>query len=46
MARPLLEIGPHFMAATYAIKNSRRYPLKQEIKPSDDDEDEETSLTL
>ena len=46
MARPLLEIGPHFMVATYAITNSRRYALKQEIKPSDDVEDEETSDTL
>ena len=34
------------MVATYAITNSRRYALKQEIKPSDDVEDEETSLTL
>jgi hypothetical protein len=32
MARPLLEIGPPFMVATYAITNSRRYALKQEIK--------------
>ena len=46
MARPLLEISPHFMVATYAVTNSRRYALKQEIKPSDDVEDEETSLTL
>ena len=47
MARPLLEIGPHFMVATYAITNSRRYALKQEIKPSDNvEDDEDTSLTL
>jgi len=39
MARPLLEIGPHFMVATYAITNSRRYALKQEIKPLDDVEE-------
>ena len=38
--------APHFMVATYAITNARRYALKQEIKPSDDVEDEETSLTL
>jgi hypothetical protein len=46
MARPLFDLGPHFIVATYAITNSRRYALKQEIKPSDDVEDEETSLTL
>ena len=46
MACSLFEIGPHFMVATYAITNLRRYALKQDIKPSDDVEDEETSLTL
>ena len=44
MARPLLGTGPHFMVATYAITNSRRYALKQEIKPSDDVEDEDETI--
>mgnify|MGYP006448613341 CR=1 FL=1 len=37
---------PSLHGCNLCLTNSRRYALKQEIKPSDDVEDEETSLTL